>query len=454
MRAVLTTIGRLLRAHWPALIAWFLAGTLARYLAIEAAGFVGAYSAIAGFALLPLAALARLVAFVAMFLVLRDGMRRLGAIAPLPPEPAARRRAFRDAVLSAILPFFAVYAAWGFLAQDVQAYVARALEVQDDRLWSAAAAGVEIDTSMTIDKLGFDPWTLALIVAAFTGRWAWKRWAARLPRWFSLGAVYLEAVWVFLTLYVISEALDQVRGWVDTRQAMSWLGDLRAWLTETVAPVAWLWSAVEWLVGELGGILLLPLAWLAIAGVIYGQAVAPEAVRFTTPALERVRGRYSSLPARLRRRLTDIGQGMGERFRPLWRAIVLMWRAGPVLIGGYVLLYTILILGERMVAVGVTRAIGPHDTAEFWMVADTLIFLAVPLVIEPVRTVLVAGAYDATIGALIGAPVVPSGRVDDESEEARQLVADRDVDAEAARDVVGHEERNRQDIAPGEVGQT
>lgn len=446
-------MGRLLAAHWPALIAWFLVGILGRYLAIEFAGFVGASTAIGGFLLLPLAILARLISFVAMFLVVRDGMTRLSAIAPQPADGRARRLAFRDALLSAILPFFAVYTAWGFLREDVTAYLNRALEVQSERIFVAGAAGAPaIDTSGTVDKLGFEPWTVAVIVLAFAGRWAWKRWAARVPRWFAVGAVYLEAVWVFLTLYVISDAIGAVAAWVDTRQAMVWLADLRGWLADAVAPLAWAWDAIEWFVGEAGGIILLPLAWLTIAGVVYGQAVAPQGVAIRVPVVEKVRGRYTSLPQRLRRRLADIGSGLGSRFQPIWRAIVLMWRGGPILIGGYVLLYTVLMLGERLLTVGVTRAIGPHDFWSFWIVADTLILLAVPLVIEPLRTVLVASAYDATIGALIGAPVVSSGRVDDESEEARELVLDREVDSERAGDVVGNEERHGDDVGAGPLG--
>lgn len=443
-------MGRLLAAHWPALIAWFLVGILGRYLAIEFAGFVGAYTAIGGFLLLPLAILARLISFVAMFLVLRDGMTRLSAIAPLPADARARRTAFRDALLSAILPFFAVYTAWGFLREDVTAYLNRALEVQSGRIFAAGAG--EIDTSGTVDKLGFEPWTIAVIVLAFAGRWAWKRWAARVPRWFSIAAVYLEAVWVFLTLYFISDAIGVVVAWVDTRQAMVWLADLRGWLADAVAPVAWTWDAIEWFVGEAGGIILLPLAWLTIAGVVYGQAVSPQGVTFRAPVVEKVRGRYTSLPQRLRRRLADVGSGLGSRFQPIWRAIVLMWRGGPILIGGYILLYTVLLLGERLLTIGITRAVGPQDFWSFWLIADTLILLAVPLVIEPLRAVLVASAYDATIGALIGAPVVSSGHVDDESQEARELVRDREVDAQGARDVVGDEERDDDGVAAGPVG--
>jgi hypothetical protein len=453
VRTVVATMGRLLAAHWPALIAWFLAGILARYLVIELAGFVGAYTAIGGFLLLPLASLARLISFVAMFLVLRDGMARLSAIAPLPADARERRAAFRDALLSAILPFFAVYATWGFLRDDVTAYMNRALEVQTERIAVVGfTTGADVDTSGTVIQLGFEPWTVAAIVLAFAGRWAWKRWAGRLPRWFSIGAVYLEAVWVFLTIFLISDAFGLITQWVDTRQAMAWIADLRGWLADAVAPVAWAWDGIEWLVGQIGGIVLLPLAWLTIAGVVYGQAVSPQGVAVRAPLVEKVRGRYTSLPQRLRRRLADLGSGLGSRFQPIWRALVLMWRGGPILIGGYILLYTLLLLGERLLTVGITRAVGPHDFYSFWIVADTLILLAVPLVIEPLRAVLVASAYDATIGALIGAPVVSSGHVDHESQEARQLVHDREVETEQARDVVGDQERDGDGVGTGPLG--
>src|SRR5690348_15733332 len=105
MIAVLRVGGQLLWRHWPALLALYLAGTLGRYVAIEVAGFVGAYSAIAGALLFPLAILSRLVALVAMLLVLRDGMVQLGVLAPVPADRATRRRAFVDALLAGILPF-------------------------------------------------------------------------------------------------------------------------------------------------------------------------------------------------------------------------------------------------------------------------------------------------------------------------------------------------------------
>ena len=77
MIEVLRTAGRALRMHWPALLAWYIAGTLGWYASIEIAGYVGAVSALAGTLLLPIGILCRLIPFVAMLLIVRDGMREL-----------------------------------------------------------------------------------------------------------------------------------------------------------------------------------------------------------------------------------------------------------------------------------------------------------------------------------------------------------------------------------------
>ena len=449
VRALIMLTGRLIAAHWPALVAWYLGGTLGRFAGIQLAGFVGGYSAIGGILLLPLAILAKLVSVVAMFLVLRDGMPRLGAIAPAPLDSAARRRSFRDALLSAILPFIAVYALLGFLVEDVAAYLDAALIVKTGREAMAVVTGVEVDTSGTVDQLTFEPWTVAVVVLAFAGRWAWKRWQRSLPRWTSIVATYLEALWVFLAAYFIGEAIGQLTGWIQARQAMVWLAEARAWIGGWFAPLGWAWDAVGWLIGQAGVVLIVPLAWLTIAGVVYGQAVSPQGLEWTGELAQRARTRYRSIPQRLRRRLGDLGSEAGSRFRPLWKAMVLMWRGGPILIGGYVLLYSVVLLGEQLLRIGLTRLVGPQDFDAFWLVAGTPLLLLVPLVIEPVRTALVASAYDATVGVLIGAPVVASGG-HDESEEPGQPVDDGELDAERTDGVVGDEERRGDGV--GTVG--
>lgn len=430
---------RLLVRHWPALLAWYLAGTLGRYVGLEVAGYVGGYTALGGILLLPLAILAKLISLVAMFLVLRDGMVRLGAIAPPPTEPRARRVAFRDAMLSSTLPFMAVYAALGFLKEDFAVYVDTAIQVKLGRGLTGVVSGVEVDTSGTVTALTWEPWTIAVVVAAFVGRWAWGRWNGRLPRWAGLAATYLEGLWVFLTVLFVSDLFGRVTSWVQSRRAIEWLGDLRETAGTWFAPLGWAWDGVALVVGEAVGLIAVPLAWLTVAGVVYGQAVAPQGVQWRGDLVRRARERYGSLPQRLRRRLGDLGAGVGARFQPIWRAIVLMWRGGPILVGGYVLAYVVIQLLDPLLTFGVTRAVGPHGVDDFWRGAGGLLLGIPALVIEPLRVSLIAGAYDATVGALIGAPVVASGH-DDESNVARQLVDERELDAELSRDVVGDDE--------------
>lgn len=455
---MLVTTGRVLAAHWPALLAWYLAGILGRYAAIQVAGFVGAYTAIGGMLLLPLAILARLTGYVAMLLVVRDGMTRLGVLAPLPADRRARRRAFADALLGGILPFFAFYAAWEFLREDVAAYTARGLEVRQGIVADAALAGETASSAGTLDDLGLGPVTIALIVVAYAGRWAWNRYRERLPKALAVGAVYLEAVWVFLTVIVIAQLIGSVNGWVATRQAMVWLADARAWVADRLVPVAWVWEGVLWLLGEAGGIILLPVAWLTIAGVIYGQAVAAQAPRLSGAAVERARTRYGRIAAPVRRRLNEFAAGLVARFQPIWSALVLMWRAGPVLVGGYVLLYTGVLAVESLLRIGVTRLVGPQELFSFWTVFWPVILLAVPVVVEPLRIALVAGAYDAALDRLVPHAPTADGRVeaagsavDGEPHEPGGLVGDGDVDVQAAGGVAGDEERDDEGVGPGLV---
>jgi hypothetical protein len=398
--AILAGAGRQLLAHWPAIMAWFLAGVLANYVLIQLAGTVGAYSAIGGALILPLAILARLVSYVAMFLVVRDGMRRLDAIAPLPESAAERRRSFLNALLGSILPFVAFYAAWGLLADDMKAYYQRVLELGlGDRI-AATIDGTAQSGDGQLGQLDLGLWSIVLLVVAFALRWLLKRYASRLPKASVFAAVYFEVLWVFLAATLIGTALGAVGEWVASRQAMVWLAGIREWVSAQLVPVAWVWEAIEWVLGEAGGVILLPLAWLTIAGVVYGQAVAPTGVRMRGAVADHARRRWAGVPGWLRSRLTDVWDEIVSRFQPIGRALVLMWRAGPVLIGGYVLLYTLLLGLESLVGIGITRIVGPHDVDSFWMVNDQLILLAIPLIIEPLRIVLVSSSYDSVIGRL------------------------------------------------------
>ncbi|HKP07649.1 MAG TPA: hypothetical protein VJU58_10395 [Microbacterium sp.] len=400
---VLRTAGRLLWSHWPVMLALYVGAIFARYVVIEFAGWVGSYSAVAGSLLLPVAILVRLIALVGMLLVLRDGMRQLRAIAPLPEDRSSRRREFFAALMAGILPFFAFYAAWGYLREDAAAYSARVLEESSGRALTEAVLGVNAGGDGLAGEITLTPVTVAIVVVAYALRWLLTRYRERLPKWFGVFAAYLEAVWVYFAAVVISIVVGAVGSWISSRQGMVWLADLRETVSSAFVPLAWMWEAVEWVLGEAGGLILLPVAWLTIAGVVYGRAVAPAPI--STEGLggevgRRIRSRYRSLPQRLRARVGDIWSDLVSRFTPIGRALVLMWRAGPALIAGFVLLYTLLLWLQGVLEWAIPRLVGPQDVDEFWFVYDQLIFLVAPLLVEPVRIALVAGGYDAVVGTL------------------------------------------------------
>lgn len=385
--------------HWPALMAWYLAGILGNYLAIELAGFVGAYSSAFGMLLLPVAVLIRVISSVAMFLVLRDGLRHLSMVAPLPVAPRERRRTFFDALLVSIVPFFALYAASGMLRDDVNAYSTRALEVQQGLIFQSILDGTTVEGD-AISNVTFNPLTVSIVIVAFVVRWLLSRYAKRLPKLAALASVYLEAAWVFFTAFFIANIIDGFTGWVSRRVASVWLSDMREWFSDQLVPVAWIWDFIEWALGALGGVLLEPLAWLAIAGVIYGQAIAPERLRVQHRVIDQAQQRYSRVPGVVRQRLNDIADSFIGRFRPVGRSLLLMWRSGPLLIAGFVLAYTAVRFIERVSEPLVMQLFGAQDLYAFWMVADALVFVIVSMLIEPLRIVVIAVFYDQTLGNL------------------------------------------------------
>ncbi|UWF77306.1 MULTISPECIES: hypothetical protein [Microbacterium] len=335
-----------------------------------------------------------------MLLVLRDGLLSLQSVAPLPESAAERRRSFLTALLASILPFFAVYAAQGLLRDDVQAYALRALAKNREEIGATLGTDRTFDPGDNVLELSFNVWTVLIIAAAFAARWAWGRWSSRLPKALSLAAVYCEVVWVFFSLLLLKDLSDAASAWVDTRVAMVWLGDARAAVAGWFAPFVWAGDALGWLISQAGPVLLAPLSWLTVAGVVYGQAIVAEKLTIQHRLVEQMRERVARVPNPVMRRLRDLGTELGSRVLPIWRAILLMWRAGPVIIASYALLYTAVVVAESWLRYGVSRWIGPHDLHAFWAVYWPVIFLIPPLIVEPIRLALLAGAYDTTFGML------------------------------------------------------
>ncbi len=432
MLSALRTFGRVLWRHWPALLAWYLVSTALHDLWISLAGWAGAQSSIVGIMLMPIAALLGLTGYIGMFLVVRDSLPQLVFLAPLPTGRRQRLREFTSTLLAAILPYFAFYVTWGFFAKDMQSYARVAEQAYEGLVFSTwdLSSGEALSTDGRITDFAIGPVTLAILVVAYALRWLGKRYEKRLPAWLAPFSVYLEGVWVFMAVYLISDAATAVTAWVDTRVGMVWLDGITSWISVHLVVVSIVWDAVVWFIGQAGGVLLLPLAWLTIAGVVYGQAITVSApkLRPRTRGGRRIHERYGRLGDGTRRRVQELFAPLTDRFAAIGRSVLLMWRAGPVLLGLYALCYA----GWTYLDAGIGNLLphlfGPHDLDTYWVVVLPLIQLIVPVVMEPVRIALVSAAYDTTLAEL-------ASRKDDG--EPQDVGAGDDVEDEGAARVVG-----------------
>ena len=392
-------IGQTLRiaaARWPVLLAWYLAGWLVRYLVIELAATIGATNALLGLLVLPIAVLARLASFIGMFLVLREAMPAFTELKrsglddiDRTTQGGGRTAQLYDIFLVSILPFFAFYAAWKFLGEDTVAYTVSALE-------KINLFDPNYDSLSAVTAVRLNWASVTVIVVAFAGRYVIKRYQPKLPKWTPIVAVYLEAVWVYLSVLMISTYIGEVNSWISSRAAVEWVASVRAGITGVFAPVGWIWAGIEWAIAETGALVLLPLSWLALAGIVYGRALAAKPLAITPRGryIETARSRYAALPTVVTRRFTDIGSDFVGRWRPLGNALVLIWRAGVLPMGIFVLAYTVLEAATSWGFLAGIQLIGAHDLNAWWRNFDVILGFGVDTVVEPLRICLIAAGYD------------------------------------------------------------
>ncbi|HEY8589741.1 MAG TPA: hypothetical protein VIL55_09350 [Naasia sp.] len=421
---MLASIARLpgvLAQNWPALLAWYLSGALVRAAVIALAAPVGPQSALAALLLVPIAVLARLVSYIGMFLVVRRGLRTYGSLTGEWPE----RQSFRESLeeflrilLATILPFFTLYGLIGLLGEDLSAY-------------ARAAFRYSLGSERGVLDVGDGPLVLGVVLVAFGGRLLLKYFGNRLPEWLKLVGVYLDATWVFVSLTALGALFGAVISWVEQRRVVDWVLDGRAWLSGLWEPIEAAFVAVDGAVPVVLQVLLLPGAWLLIAGAIYLGSLSHLAEERIVPVRVEaaLRARLARLPRLLQRRAQVAADDWSEVWAPLSSAGRLILRSGPVDLAVFAAAYGLLYAAGQWLARGLYAAIGAHDSL-FWFTVDPIASLAVNSVVEPVRIVLLAVAFDRCLALLRAAQSprgnrsrVPSRSVSPEADSAMSTVA-------------------------------
>lgn len=413
----------LLRRFWPQLVALVLAGVLAGDILLQLAAKVALANHFAGLAMLTLVALAQLVVTVAMFHVLRPGLPNVlaaqrsadkAATADSHNNAADRRGSRLVRMLTiALLPFFAYYAAWGFLGDIVRQYSRETLDQAD--------FGQSANVLDVLDSR----WLLVSVAVS----WLIRRLAkfmqdktTALSFW-QIVVVICETNWIFVGLYVISRWKDSALQWLMSRNFWS---AVQASIDGLASPVP-MATAAPMVPVEITSIapstvavnlffyMLLPLIWLVMAALIYGYDVRDDAALMRVHGrLERFGQRYAGLPKFLRDFVEHFVKGYRSRYLPIANGVRLTVSSSLVLLSTLVVGYRLLDWGAAWLWLGATRLIGPHEL-DVWQIFSrgvTLLFgspfqdSSTGMLIEPLRICFLAAVLETAFSLSKGAGTV------------------------------------------------
>ncbi|MDQ7991492.1 MAG: hypothetical protein REI45_02315 [Propionicimonas sp.] len=256
-----------------------------------------------------------------------------------------------------MLPFLAIYAAFGFIddyARDVvTVVVGRDSLFGGSDLLSALNPAGSLAAALVV---------LAAVAGLFLLRRILERAAERTGRvWLGLVAAFVEACFTLLLLLSVFRLVDQFWLWLNDRELSAWIEALQAglfgWLRlDQVVVDAWEFlSQTAWPV--LWDLLSQPLAWLALAGVVAGFQFAT-----TDDLIDRAGRRTAAGPSSALRSVSGVAReilagDLDAPVLPLWQAFRPLLRAGWPLLGGFVLGFTVIDwAGDLLVEEVVRRA--------------------------------------------------------------------------------------------------
>lgn len=397
--SVVAAGARLWARHWPLLLTIALLGGAARMGALWAAVNVSGWSNTLGVAVLMLAPLASVASIVIMLYVLRGDLpglaRAAGARAPL-DGTTGRERRLVDLLASVLVPFLAVYASYGLLAEDTSRYVNTITgrqHLENAGLLYGVPDAIDADRAF----VGSGALAVGVVLVAMALRWGLARLEGRVHAT-PLGYVgaYVEVFWMATLARYLTGYKETAWAWVEGRRAIdvvtTWWLDVLDLLGPVARPVD---AVVGWAGGVLGSfddLVVVPLAWLTVGAIVYGHKLTPP----PAPARRGVRV-LGALPAPVRRWGGElVGQVIGDvrgRFQGLVGGLRTLAVAGlgPMLVFGLAFLASTRL--EEVLHLLVRAAVGPQDVRT-WLAFSPHAVTVVRAVGLTVTMTLLAAAVD------------------------------------------------------------
>jgi hypothetical protein len=374
--AVLATAVQLLWRHWPVLFALYFAGAAARAFIMIGAVQASKLSGVLGVMVIILGPVATLISLVLMLRVVRPSLPWLTAAtadpAPGEGEGPRRRHTLMDHLASALVPFLAVYASWGYLEEDISDYL---YEVWEDASFNDARVFTDpgVITRELDQRMPFDTsiTLISVVVVAVVLRWLLNVWRGgrKWPVLAILGA-YVEVIWIIVSVAALNEARDPLTTWLRERKVVQWLLDTWNSLVDALGPFTnFVRSASEWLVGAIASadsVIVVPLAWLAVGAVVYGHRLAPPAPT-GSELLQRASKRWNALPKPVRVVGANVGSDVRERFAPLVHGLRTLAQAGLAPMLFFCIAFLLAQTARDWLWEAERFLIGPHDLQEVWI---------------------------------------------------------------------------------------
>lgn len=394
---------RLLVRFWPQLLLIGAIGYIARDLLLGAAVTIGLQNALGGMVVLSLVVLTKLMVIVAMFAALRPGLPALASLRQAAADAGARAAPQQDrtdhmlaVTATVILPFFAYYAAWGFLGDTVREYSRLAL------------ARVPLGERLEIFELLRSRGLIVSIIACWALRWFAKRMNRRAgsPYW-RLLIVAADASWIFIGLYALSVWKNEFIAWIGASAVLDELSMGVEWLTlgisaiaaEAFTPVEFRQPGFFEQARSLLFYALLPLVWLVMAAIINGYELSAAPASTPNPPT-----RSTTWRKWLRDFAAHFIGGYRSRYAPVWTCLKLTLGAGLATLLTFMVAYSLLSWLGAWLWLWMTRTLDVPDL-DTWQVifSAAAVFIGSPsdlnggILLDAVRIALLAAVLEHVV---------------------------------------------------------
>ncbi|NNG20131.1 hypothetical protein HJ590_11210 [Naumannella sp. ID2617S] len=313
-----------------------------------------------------------------------------------------------------LLPFLGIYAAFGYVQERAHELVVASL----------TQTGV-LSSLKILNQLQPSTRTqIITVIAVVTGAYAVRRGLDLLHeftdrRILGLAAAFVEAFFMLSLILAGGNLITYLKNWFTDRVLAQWVDSWVEGLSNAAALIKINLPAVILAVGNflnenlfpfLFKVVSEPIAWLAVAALIYGSHVlsVAELWRKGEPPSRAV----AKLAERDRRHRARRSSGIGRRawlefqevflgdiddkYVPTLQSLRLVLRTGVLFLAAFVVAHLVVVRLEDLFAYGVQSLIGGQQT-EFWYTWGPLVDLTREVPFQPLRVCLLGVAFAACL---------------------------------------------------------